>query len=539
MATMATITLSFNNQTTSAQAGSTILQAAELAGITIPTLCNHPDHAVQANCRMCLVDLGGKLVPACATTATNGMKVRTEGADLTALRRTNLSLILSHHALDCQHCARNGVSEVVDLSEEMCSYCYFCDCAQDGNCELQSLALELNVALEGWEWLDKAAALDDSTPGLVKDPNKCILCRRCVGACSELQGIHSWSIVGKGPETVIEPALGGLWSETDCTQCGQCVLDCPTGALSAKEQFRSLFVETDDPAKTVVACLDPTFIPAFAELGGFEGLALTEQNVAAGLRRIGVDVVWSGSGFVHDELVALERIVEERLQSGAGSGVGDGVESGAGSGVGSGVGDGAGLPVVAVADFAAQTLAERYGIAVDASLSATQGFGRYAKGAWAQAKGIAPENIYTIVLTASLSTKAQIAADAAQVFDVEQTDASRDACSDCATPAVDLALTPLEVRRLLHRRGADLSLLAPVDLDAPTPASTPTPAPSLLTPRRGIEVAEKNGPHGPYTVAQAQGLASTRTLLEEAKAGTSPYALIYLSAIPAQGISLD
>ena len=231
---MSAVNLTIDGVAVSAEADSTILEAAKSVGIIIPTLCHHPDQSVKANCRVCLVEVKGKLVPSCATKVSEGMSVQTRSKAAVTGQKTSLELILSHHPMDCQHCARNGACEVVDLSDEMCSYCYFCDCVQDGNCELQDLAREMNATFGDFPWTPQTEKLDESTTSIAKDPNKCILCRRCIGACSEIQGINAWSVIGRGEHSKIVPALGLSLSETPCVQCGLCVRDCPNRRVECK-----------------------------------------------------------------------------------------------------------------------------------------------------------------------------------------------------------------------------------------------------------------------------------------------------------------
>jgi len=471
-----------------ADAQSTILDAAQQAGIHIPSLCHHPDYSVRAVCRVCMVESNGKPVPACATTVSEGMSVKTKGARIEGLRKTSLELILSHHPMECQHCARNGVSEVADLSDEMCGYCRFCDCVKDGVCELQELAKEMNVTFGDFTWTERREAADESTPSIIKDPNKCILCRRCVDACGKQQGIHAWSIAGRGEEARIEPAFGMALSQSNCVQCGQCVQDCPTGALSPKQQADDLFVITDNKDTTVIAWLHPNFLPEFSKLGEYGELDITEQHIVAGLHRVGIDIVWQGADIA---LTALRDVMGELESSKEDT-----------------------RTLVGYSDYAAKTLSARLAPEgrLSRSLSAQQQFGRFAKGAWAKSNQKDPGRIYAIALTASLSGKAEAE------------------CNDSC--GVDLALTPIEVRRLFYRRGADLSLLAPEAFDLESKAAS---LPALQPKERGVTELTRNGGG---KIAVAQGLEHAQKLLDEVNAGTSEYDLIYLSALPGEGIDI-
>lgn len=494
---MSAVNITIDGVAVGVEADTTILNAAKFVGIRIPTLCNHPSHFVKANCRVCLVDVGGKLLPSCATKVTEGMSVQTQNTSVIAARKTSLALILSHHPMDCQHCARNGACEVMDLSDEMCSYCYFCDCVQDGNCELQDLAREMNVTFGDFPWTQRTEELDESTVSIVKDPNKCILCRRCIGACSEVLGIHAWSFTSRGEHSKIVPALGVPLSESPCVQCGQCVRDCPTGALSAKQQFMNLLEPIDDKNITVVGWIDPNFLPEFATLGGYTESSLTEKNIVAGLHRLGVDVVLSGADTTCKAISQIAQELEHRLMDSS-----------------------IHRPLIGFSSFAAKTYVQRNYPELAANLSATlspqQLFGEYCKGEWATQQNLKAENIYTVSLNASLSSKAE-------------------AVGKASNGAVDLVLTPLELGRMFLRGGADLKQLKPEDFDLPAEYSKP---PVMSPDHGGIMIGKISGEKRQYKVAAAQGLGQARILLEEVKAGKSPYAFIYLSACPGEGVNL-
>lgn len=239
---MSTVTIKLNGASYTVEAGSTILEAAASVGVRIPSLCYLKDQEVKANCRVCLVEVKGSrtLQPACAVKVSEGMEIQTDTPEVHEARRTSLQLILSHHPIDCQSCVRLESSHLEDLSKELCSMCFYCDCVRDGDCELQKLVEEYNINHLDFPWEQKQLKEDHSAPSIVKNPNKCILCRRCVEACSG-QGIGVWHVAGRGNKAQITTAFNRPLAATDCVECGQCVRSCPVGALYESQDYQSSF----------------------------------------------------------------------------------------------------------------------------------------------------------------------------------------------------------------------------------------------------------------------------------------------------------
>ena len=209
------IRMSIDNREVTVPPHFTILQAANQAGVKIPTLC-HSWELIQASaCRICVVEFeGGRgLVPACSYPVSEGMKVKTNTEQVLKARQLVLELLLSDHPLDCM------------------------TCEQGGACELQDLAYRLNVSGSRFKGEQHRYPVDDSNPFIVRDYNKCVLCERCVRACDEIQGITAIDYMRRGFDTkVCTPFDGGYQDqESDCTFCGQCVQACPTGALTEKK----------------------------------------------------------------------------------------------------------------------------------------------------------------------------------------------------------------------------------------------------------------------------------------------------------------
>jgi len=211
-----TVNLTINQKKVQAQEGQTILQAARANRIDIPTLCFHKDLSPTGNCRICMVDVAGQrfLQAACVTTVAEGMSIDTHSERVMRSRKLNLELMLANHPQDCLTC---------DVS---------------GECELQDLAYEYKINVPAWGLKGSRYVPDsDPNPFIRVDMNRCILCRRCVLACAEIQGRNVWGVANRGFEEQIVAGAGTTMLEARCESCGQCVAYCPTGALSNKLNY--------------------------------------------------------------------------------------------------------------------------------------------------------------------------------------------------------------------------------------------------------------------------------------------------------------
>ena len=264
------VTLSIDGIVTKSPAGSTIMDAADAVGIKIPRLCYHPHLSILGACRVCLVEVEGQRNPvaSCAYPVADGMKIRTSSNQLRRLRRDVVELILDSHPKDCQTCERNG------------------------NCELQKLSYDLGIRERLFEGERKQPPKDLSSPAVIRDPEKCILCGRCVRVCNEVQGVYNLSQHRRGFQICVAPAHEGDMLNSVCVQCGQCANVCPTAAIIEHSATDAVFKAIEDPAKHVVVQTAPSIRAAIGEGFGFEpGTPATGKMISA-LRTLGFDRVF-------------------------------------------------------------------------------------------------------------------------------------------------------------------------------------------------------------------------------------------------------
>lgn len=264
------INLKIDDKEISVPEGVTILEAARQANIDIPTLCYLKGINQIGDCRMCIVEVEGRkgFATSCIQKAEEGMVVHTHTPAVLEARRMVLDLIISNHAKDCLTCTRNG------------------------NCELQALAIKFNVLSIDYEGERTKHKVDDKSPSIVRDFNKCVLCRRCVGACKNIQNIGAIDCINRGFESCVSTAGDNSLADVDCTYCGQCIEACPTGALHEKDDTAKVWMKLKDPEVYTVVQTAPAVRVAIGEEFGMPIGENTAGKMVTALRKLGFDKVF-------------------------------------------------------------------------------------------------------------------------------------------------------------------------------------------------------------------------------------------------------
>ncbi len=264
------INLTIDGQKIQAEPGSSILEAARLNGIYIPTLCYLKELNETGACRVCLVEIKGArtLQPSCTYPVNQGMEVLTHSPRVIKARKMVLELYLSNHPFECLTCVRNQ------------------------RCELQSLAERYHVRHLMVKGESKRYPIDDQSPAMVREPSKCVVCRRCIRVCKDVQEIGIYQLVERGFDTVAAPAFKKSLAETPCIYCGQCLMLCPTAAIHEKEDGEAVWKALADPTKHVVIQTAPSIRATLGEGFGLPIGSLVTGKMVAALRRLGFDRVF-------------------------------------------------------------------------------------------------------------------------------------------------------------------------------------------------------------------------------------------------------
>lgn len=501
---MENITIKINGMDVSAPAGSTILEAARLAHVEIPTLCFLKDMNEIAACRICTVEInGGKMAASCVYPINPGMEVKTNTPKLRDYRKKTLQLILSNHDRSCLSCVRSG------------------------NCELQTLCKELGVDVDDYyDGAKTASTPDESAAHMVRDNSKCILCRRCSAVCEKVQGIGVIGPNERGFATVIGSAFEKGLGETSCVSCGQCIAVCPTGALYEKSSIDEVAAAIADPSKHVIVQTAPAVRAALGEEFGYNIGTNVEGQMVAALRRLGFDKVFD-TNFSAD-LTIMEEAHEfiDRVQNG-------------------GV-----LPLITSCSPGWIKYCEHYFPDMTENLSSCkspqQMFGAIAKSYYAEKMGLKPEDIVSVSVMPCTAKKFEIGRD--------DQDAN-------GSPDVDYSMTTRELARMIKQSGIRFTELPDEDFDTPLglgtgaavifgatggvmEAALRTAVESLtgeelerpdFTDVRGTEgIKEATYRVGDLdvNVAVASGLGNARELLNRVKSGEANYHFIEIMGCP-------
>ncbi len=408
-------TLTIDNIKVAVEEGSTILDAARQVGVKIPTLCYLKDINVIGACRICMVEVQGArtFMAACVTPVTEGMVVRTNTPAVIKARKTVLELILSDHPMECLTCIRNQ------------------------NCELQTLAEEFGIQEIRFEGAKTEYGIDDSSPAIVRDPRKCILCRRCIAVCSDIQTVRALTAEERGFNTLIAPAFNERLANMECVQCGQCSLVCPTAAIHEVDDTQKVWAALADPKKHVVVQTAPaTRVQVGETIGAVPGSIVTGQMVA-GLRRLGFDKVFD-TDFTADLTIIEEG--NELLKR---------------------VKNGGTLPMITSCSPGWIKFAEHFYPDLLPHLSTCkspqQMFGALAKTYYAQKAGVAPADVFVVSIMPCTAKK----------FECQRPEMKSSGYQD-----VDVVLTSRELGRMFKQAGLDMANLPSEEYDAPLGIST-------------------------------------------------------------------
>lgn len=502
---METVNIKINGMPVKAPVGSTILEAAKLANIDIPTLCFLKDINEIGACRICVVEVKGarSLVAACVYPVSEGMEITTNSPKVIASRKNTLELILSDHDRKCLSCARST------------------------NCELQKLCNDLKVDDENaYEGERNHYEIDDSAAHMIRDNNKCILCRRCVAVCDKVQGIGVIGANDRGFDTNISCAFDMGLADTSCVSCGQCIVVCPTGALQEKDYTDEVFKALNDPDKYVIVQTAPAVRAALGEEFGLPIGTNVEGKMVAALRRLGFKKVFD-TDFAAD-LTIMEEATEllDRIKNGGT------------------------LPLITSCSPGWIKYCEHYYPDMLDHLSSCkspqQMFGAIAKTYFAQKNNIDPEKIVMVSVMPCTAKKFEI---------------GRDNQNAAGVPDVDISITTRELAKMINRVGINFLALPDESFDDPLGESTGAAvifgatggvmeaalrtAVEFLTGEelekldfvevrgtKGIKEATYNVAGMDINVAVASGLENARKLLDDVKAGKANYHFIEIMACP-------
>ena len=409
---METVNIKINGKEYAVPQGSTVLEAARAAKIEIPTLCYLKDINAIGACRLCLVEVseGGRpfrMVTACVYPVTEGMEVLTNTPKIMKSRKLNLELVLSNHDKKCLSCTRNTT------------------------CELQKLCNEYGVDEDYFKGEMNKYEIDESSP-IIRDNNKCILCRRCVAACSKIQGIGVIGANDRGFDTHIASAFETKLGDNACINCGQCIVACPTGALYERDDTDKVMEAIADPSKKVYICTAPSVRAQIGECFGYEPGTDVEGKMVAAIKRLGFDGVFDMN--LTADLTIMEEATEflGRVKNG-------------------GV-----LPMITSCSPGWIKFCEHYYTEMTENLSTCkspqQMFGAVVKTYFAEKEGIDPKDIFFVSAIPCTAKKFEV---------------GRDGESAAGVPDVDVAITTRELGRMIEKAGIKFRELDDEAFDIP------------------------------------------------------------------------
>ncbi len=480
-----------------------LLELCRKANIDIPTFCYHSDLSVYGACRLCLVDVKGRgVVASCSTAPEPGMVVRTTTEEIRGMRKIAVELLLAAHDRSCTTC---GKSEA---------------------CKLQSLARRLGVTEIRFKSTEKLEPVDHSSPSLVRDPNKCILCGDCVRMCHEIQGIGAIDFAHRGQKVMVLPSFGKGLNDVECVFCGQCASVCPTGALTVKSDVDAVWKAVNDPKKTVVVQIAPAVRVAIGESFGLKPGTVAIGQLVAALKQIGFDKVFDTS-FTADLTVIEEgtEFVKRKTNGGR-------------------------LPQFTSCCPGWVKFAEQYYPELFPNLSSCkspqQMFGSLAREVLPKKLGVANEDLVVVSIMPCTAKK----------FEAGRPEFEHEGIRD-----VDFVLTTQELARMIEEAGINFNTLNPESLDLPFGFKTGAGVIFGVTggvseavlrwaaekvggaPVEKVDYHEVRGQKGvreatvtvggiTLKLAVVHGLANARAIAEKVKAGTADYDFIEVMSCP-------
>ena len=498
------VNLTIDNQKVTVPKGTTILEAAKTAGIDIPTLCFLKDINEVGDCRMCIVEVEGRkgFATSCIQTVEEGMVVHTNTQNVLEARHVILDLIISNHAKDCLTCTRSG------------------------NCELQALATKFNVLNIEFEGERTEHKIDDLSPSIVRDFNKCILCRRCVAACKNVQKIGAIDCINRGFDSCISTVGDHSLNDVNCTFCGQCIEACPTGALHEKETINDVWVKLKDPETTVIVQTAPAVRVALGEEFGMPIGTNVAGKMITALKRLGFDKVFdtnTGADFtiMEEAHEFVERFTENDN-----------------------------LPMITSCSPGWVKFIEMNYPELLPHLSSCKSphemFGAILKTYYAKREGIDPSKMYVVSVMPCIAKK----------FERQRPEMKEEDLYD-----VDNVITTRELARMIKQANIEFEKLEDGTFDDPMGEATGAgaifgttggvmeaalrTAQDILTGENldkidfeavrggeGIKRATVNIAGKDLKVVAASGLANARTILEEIKSGKADYQFVEIMACP-------